>query len=91
MHDAIYRQPASSQHSSAERACTSLKLSAMELRDALASGRYAKKIQADFIGGVRSGVNGTPTFFINGVRHDHPLGVAALGDAIDEILRSVAV
>ena len=22
------------------------------------------------MGGVRSGVNGTPTFFINGVRHD---------------------
>jgi hypothetical protein len=24
----------------------------------------------DFIGGVRSGVNGTPAFFINGVRHN---------------------
>jgi protein-disulfide isomerase len=22
------------------------------------------------MGGIRSGVNGTPTFFINGVRHD---------------------
>ena len=24
----------------------------------------------DFLGGVLSGVNGTPTFFINGHRHD---------------------
>jgi protein-disulfide isomerase len=29
---------------------------------------YAKKVRDDFRGGVRSGVNGTPTFFINGYR-----------------------
>lgn len=26
-------------------------------------------MRADFMGGLRSGVNGTPTFFINGVRY----------------------
>jgi protein-disulfide isomerase len=31
---------------------------------------YAERIREDFMSGVRSGVNGTPTFFINGVRHD---------------------
>ena len=29
---------------------------------------YAKRVRDDFRGGVRSGVNGTPTFFINGYR-----------------------
>ncbi|MBS0584610.1 MAG: thioredoxin domain-containing protein [Proteobacteria bacterium] len=28
------------------------------------------RIRADFMGGVRSGVNGTPGFFLNGYRHD---------------------
>ncbi len=28
------------------------------------------KVLADFQSGVRSGVNGTPTFFVNGVRYD---------------------
>ena len=28
--------------------------------------------------GVRSGVNGTPTFFINGVRHDGPWDLITL-------------
>ena len=28
------------------------------------------RVREDFIGGVRSGVNGTPTFFINGERFD---------------------
>jgi protein-disulfide isomerase len=47
-----------------------LGLSETELRDALVSGRYEPKVRADFTGGIRSGVNGTPTLFINGVRHD---------------------
>jgi protein-disulfide isomerase len=36
----------------------------------LAAGTWAKKVRDDFRGGVRSGVNGTPTFFINRLRYD---------------------
>ena len=43
---------------------------------------YEPKVREDFMSGVRSGVNGTPTFFINGVRHnggyDAPSLLAAL-------------
>jgi protein-disulfide isomerase len=38
--------------------------------DELAKGVYTKRVRDDFRGGVRSGVNGTPTFFINGFRYD---------------------
>jgi protein-disulfide isomerase len=31
---------------------------------------YRPKVREDFMSGVRSGVNGTPTFFINGIRHN---------------------
>jgi protein-disulfide isomerase len=47
-----------------------LGLSELELQSALASGEYDPRLRADFLGGVRSGVNGTPSFFINGERHD---------------------
>src|SRR5436309_9603607 len=47
-----------------------LGLSAEKLQSALASDEYAQRVKSDFIGGARSGVNGTPTFFINGDRHD---------------------
>jgi protein-disulfide isomerase len=39
------------------------------LRD-LKQGVYAEKVREDFESGLRSRVNGTPTFYINGVRHD---------------------
>ena len=37
---------------------------------ALANRIYAGRVREDFQSGVRSDVNGTPTFFINGLRHD---------------------
>jgi protein-disulfide isomerase len=36
----------------------------------LLSHACAGRVREHFMSGVRSGVNGTPTFFINGVRHD---------------------
>lgn len=53
-----------------------------ELRRALEAGIHAGKVRDDFIGGVRSGVNGTPCFFVNGLRHDGPFTFEALADAI---------
>jgi protein-disulfide isomerase len=47
-------------------------------------GRHLARIREDFLSGVRSGVNGTPTFFINGVRHDGPWDLASLMTAIDD-------
>jgi protein-disulfide isomerase len=41
----------------------------------LEAGAYAEKVRRDFRGGVRSGVNGTPTFFINGTRFDGNWGL----------------
>jgi protein-disulfide isomerase len=38
----------------------------------------AARIKEDRRSGIRSGVNGTPTFFINGMRHDGPPDYEAL-------------
>jgi protein-disulfide isomerase len=39
---------------------------ALELRE----HTHEPRIRDDFMSGIRSGVNGTPTFFVNGVRHN---------------------
>ena len=40
------------------------------LVDELRTGVHAPRVREDFQAGVRAGVNGTPTFFINGERFD---------------------
>jgi protein-disulfide isomerase len=36
----------------------------------LEDGTHQPRVREDFMSGVRSGVNGTPAFFINGIRYD---------------------
>ena len=56
------------------------------MRNALATGEYKNKVRSDFMGGIRSGVNGTPSFFINGVRHDGTYDYASLVSEIHKRL-----
>jgi protein-disulfide isomerase len=43
---------------------------------------HVVRVREDFLSGVRSGVDGTPTFFINDVRHDGPYELDSLSAAI---------
>lgn len=56
-----------------------------KVETALKDGTFTDRVKEDFLSGVRSGVNGTPTFFINGTRHDDSWDeetlLAALKDA----------
>jgi protein-disulfide isomerase len=45
--------------------------------DDLENDAFEERVRSDFMSGVRSGVNGTPTFFINGVRYDGDWGTVA--------------
>jgi protein-disulfide isomerase len=55
-------------------------------RSELEGHTYQARVQEDFMSGVRSGVNGTPTFYINGVRHDGSYDLPELLGAIEEHL-----
>ena len=44
---------------------------------------HAARVREDFMSGVRSGVNGTPTFYINGVRHDDSYELETLLAALE--------
>jgi protein-disulfide isomerase len=44
----------------------------------LAAGVYQPRVHEDFMSGVRSGVNGTPTFYVNGIRYDGSWDLPAL-------------
>ena len=57
------------------------------LRD-LTSNAHADRVQADFLSGVKSGVNGTPTFFIQGERYDGSWDAQSLLAAIGAVADS---
>jgi protein-disulfide isomerase len=67
-----------------------LGLSAAQLRRALETGEFAGKVRSDFTSGVRSGVNGTPTFFVNGQRHEGSYAFEDLAEAIESRLEQRA-
>jgi protein-disulfide isomerase len=47
---------------------------------------HEDRVREDFMSGVRSGVNGTPTFFINGVRHNGSADLDSLLEAIQQMV-----
>ena len=47
--------------------------------------RYADQVREDFLSGVRSGMNGAPTFFINGARYQGSLNLRSLLAAIEQV------
>jgi predicted DsbA family dithiol-disulfide isomerase len=63
-----------------------LKLSTTAMRQALEQRTFEARVRADFKGGVRSGVNGTPTFFIDGHRHDGSFDFETLVSAIHQAM-----
>ena len=78
MHDWLYRnQDALDDDASLVAGAQQVGLSRAAIEAAF-SGAFAARVRADFLSGVRSGVNGTPCFFINGQRYDGPFDAAQL-------------
>ncbi len=82
MHDWLYEHQQDLQPVAVAAAAERLGLDTAAFAEDLASRRYLPRIREDFVGGLRSGVNGTPTFFVNGVRDDG-------GYSLDELLAAV--
>jgi len=83
MHDLIYENQESLSRSFLLELGASLNLSKKELANAFVNTIYEHRVKKDFIGGVRSGVNGTPTFFINNLRYNGPFDFENLANAIN--------
>jgi protein-disulfide isomerase len=83
MHDGIFENQEAIGLSLFFELTEGMELSVPELNQALEAQQFEPRVRDDFRGGVRSGVNGTPTFFINGQRHDGPFELDDLVEAIE--------
>jgi hypothetical protein len=83
MHDALYENQNALGPEFYLAAAQSFDLPGAELGEALRQHAFKAKIRSDFMGGLKSGVNGTPSFFINSTRHDGAFDFESLVAAID--------
>jgi protein-disulfide isomerase len=90
MHDWLFENQADLSAESIAAASKELGLDVKRLVKDIDSRKFQEKVKRDFSGGVRSGVNGTPTFFINGVRHDTDFELETLTEAIQAALTEAA-
>jgi protein-disulfide isomerase len=86
VHDALYEHQRRLGAAFYEQVVAAQGLSPQDLESALAAGTYQERIRSDFNSGVRSGVNGTPTFFINGQRYDGALDVEDLAEVLANVI-----
>jgi protein-disulfide isomerase len=82
MHDLLFERQRRLDHRHLLEYARELDLDTERFERDLAGHTQAARLREDFLSGVRSGVNGTPTFFINDSRHDQPWDQDALLQAL---------
>jgi protein-disulfide isomerase len=82
MHDLLFENQNALEDEDLAQYATALGLDARRLIGEVVEGTHTGRVREDFRSGARGGVNGTPTFFINGVRYDGEPSVNALLTAL---------
>jgi protein-disulfide isomerase len=82
MHDQLFEHQSRLDEGSLLGYAADLGLDVPRFARDLETHAFAERVREDFLSGVRSGVNGTPTFFINGLRHDRPWDLETLTGAV---------
>ena len=85
MHDMLFEHQQSLTDQSLLGYANKIGLDTARFEQDLSSRAYQARVREDFRSGVRSGVNGTPTFFINGVRHDGAWDLDTLSAALTRL------
>jgi protein-disulfide isomerase len=90
MHDLLFENQDALEDADLLRYAASLSLDGDRFATDLSTGVYTARVRGDFRSGVRSGVNGTPTFFINGARHEASWDLPTLLAAVQAAAAPVA-
>jgi diadenylate cyclase len=91
MHDLLYENQSKLSEEDLMRYAAELGLNLRRFEEDLANDHHAWRIEEDRLGGNRAGVEGTPGFFVNGVRYTGPIDVDGLLAAVEEATSSSSV
>ena len=84
MHDVLYEHRNALELDDFKEYAEQLGLDGEYLVQELEQGVFTERVQKDLLSGARSGVNGTPTFFINGERYDEQWDPSVLRAALED-------
>jgi protein-disulfide isomerase len=84
MHDLLYENQRDLRDEALRAYAEQLGLDVELFDKEMAEHVHAERVHDDFMSGVQSGVNGTPTFYINGVRHDDSYDIETLLAALEQ-------
>ena len=70
MHDYLYEHQQALDDKHLEKYASELGLDLARLKNDMSTHVHATRVREDFLSGVRSGVNGTPTFYIDNIRYN---------------------
>jgi len=84
MHDVLFEHQRALEDKHLKEYAAKLGLDESRFSHEMTEQSHAARLREDFLSGVRSGVNGTPTFFINGVRYDGSYDLVSLLSAIED-------
>jgi protein-disulfide isomerase len=84
MHDRLFERQFALDDEYLVEYATDLGVDARRFAEELSAGVYAPRVREDFRSGVQSGVNGTPTFFIDGARYDESWDLEPLLAALEQ-------
>lgn len=82
MHDLLFEHQDALQPEDLVRYAAQLGLDARWTQAALLNHTFSTSVREDFLSGARSGVTGTPAFFINGVLHEGAWDEETLTEAV---------
>jgi protein-disulfide isomerase len=83
MHDRLFENQDALEIENLVEYARSVGLDVRQFIDDLKAGRFLSKVKEDFMSGVRSGVSGTPGFFINGAKYEGSTTVSELLSALE--------
>jgi protein-disulfide isomerase len=87
MHDTLFQNQPSFQPEELIAYASRLGLDVDAFTEDVMALRHRDRIREDFMGGVRSGVNGTPSLFINGELFNAPIDERLVARAIEAVRR----
>jgi len=90
MHDMLFENQHALDDYNLVLYATALDLDVSRFTDDLATHAHLDRIGEDFRRGARNGVNGTPTFMVNGVRHDGPFDLISLMESVSAAMQPTA-